>query len=610
MSSGEPVAIPGSGEVSFREKRWGPAPRWVRETLKKTVSVVGSILIAGGIVAAYEAALDAPFLWDDQDSVLENPGIRTLLPLSGPCSDPSALSHPLNNRPVPSLTLALNFHFFGYDVRPYRVTNMVIHWACSILIWAILRMMLRSPSLRARFGRDSNLLGFLAAIIWALHPINSEPVIYITQRTTILMSFFLLLSLYCSQRSWTSLRSGGWWAVGASLACAAGMGSKEVMVSAPLLILLFDRTFYSGSARTSWAAHRFLYLGLAGSWFVLAALLMTGAAQEGAAGFRLGISVWEYLTIQARMIVRYVGLVIWPGRLMASYVAVPPSPAEYLLPGSALVAALCGSLWAIHRRHPIGMAGAWFFLILAPTSSVLPIASQVAAERRMYLPSLALIVLVIVLAQIPLSRLSRSSVSSLNLGVAAVLIIVLGISTSLRSAIWSTETSLWKDNVAKDPSNQLARNNLGQVLLSAGDAGSAKEHFETALRLDPDYPEALHNLALCHLEEGRIVEARHLLERALALRPRNAVTHLVLARVLSMEGRRKECWSHLAKAESLEPSAKTHCIVAGFHILEGQSEEARIHLQEALRLDPTFEEARNRLAELELSMQEGPASPR
>ena len=151
------------------------------------------------------------------------------------------------------MTFALNFMASELDARAYRVTNIAIHVACALLLFALVGRTLMLPRLRERFGNAAPDLAFAAAVLWVVHPLATDAVTYITQRTESLMALFYLLTLYASLRADHSKHLLAWQVI-AVAACAGGMASKESMATAPLMVVLFDRIFLFDSLRDGFKA--------------------------------------------------------------------------------------------------------------------------------------------------------------------------------------------------------------------------------------------------------------------------------------------------------------------------------------------------------------------
>jgi hypothetical protein len=243
----------------------------------------------------------------------------------------------------------------------------------ALVLFAIVRRA-RSPGVAA-----------VATLLWMAHPLNSEAVNYVSQRTESLMALFFLLTFYCAMRDWRP------WAIAA---CALGMACKESMATAPLIVMLYDRIFVFDSWKQMMRARRGFYLGLASTWIVLALLL--SSTPRTSVGFDAGTSPIVYLWNQCEMIARYLWLAVWPRALVVDYGLPRPLSFGDVLPQAALVVALgVVTVVALVRWPKAGFLLAWFFVTLGPTSSIVPIATEVGAERRMYLPLMALVMLVV-----------------------------------------------------------------------------------------------------------------------------------------------------------------------------------------------------------------------
>ena len=256
------------------------------------------------------------------------------------------------------------------------------------------------------------------------------------------------------------------------------MGSKEAMVTAPLLVLLYDRTFVSRSWGAALRRHGGLYAGLAATWLILAWSVASGA-RSATVGLHLPIGPRTYLATQAGVILWYLRLCVWPSPLVISYDDWPIAQRrlQFLPQCLLLLALLAGTLWAVWRRSALGFLGAWFFLILAPTSSVIPIVTEIAAERRMYLPLAAIVVLVVVgvyrILTAAAQRLSLAPPLTARVcaGLALIVAGMLGSATSARNRDYRSTYAIWADTAAKRPGIAFAQFEPRQGPRRAGAAG-------------------------------------------------------------------------------------------------------------------------------------------
>jgi hypothetical protein len=244
---------------------------------------------------------------------------------------------------------------------------------------------LRQPRLSGRFAQAATGIALAAALIWTIHPLQTESVTYIVQRAESIMGLFYLLTLYCVIRGAGSARPMAWYVL-AVLACLLGMASKEVMATAPLVVLLYDRTFLSGTFQGALRRRWPLYVALTCTWGLLAYLVAGSTDRGGSAGFGLSVTVWQYALTQLGVITHYLGLAFWPAGLVFDYGWPIASSVGQILPGAIVISLLlAGTIWALIRYPAAGFLGACFFLILAPTSSFVPV-TDAAFEHRMYLP--------------------------------------------------------------------------------------------------------------------------------------------------------------------------------------------------------------------------------
>ena len=259
------------------------------------------------------------------------------------------------------------------------------------------------------------------------------------------------------------------------------MATKEVMVSAPVIVLLYDRTFLAGSFRAAWRRRGRVHLALAATWIPLAGLVLHSANRGGTAGFGVGVSFWTYAATQFQAVAHYLWLSVWPHPLIVDYGVRWVASVGDVAPYAAVVALLVGAtLVALVRRPALGFLGAWFFAILAPTSLV-PGTRQTLAEHRMYLALAPVLVLLVLALAAWLGRRGRLVLAAAAVG--------LGWLTIQRNAVYHSDAAIWRDTVAKRPGNAAARNNYGNILSLAGRPGEALAQYEAAMRLDPGYAE-------------------------------------------------------------------------------------------------------------------------
>ncbi len=641
------------------------------------------ILLAGVVIvlaalAAYHNSFFGPFVFDDLSSIPENPTIRDLSSLSRVFSPPAERT--VGGRPLVNLSLAVNYALGGTDVWGYHAVNLAIHILAGLALFGVVRRTLARP-----LPAEATQLAGLVALLWTVHPLQTEAVTYTVQRTESLMGLFYLLTLYCFIRGVQVQEDGGraagtsagpnradppgggasggrrnrWYGFSVA-ACLLGMASKEVMVSAPVMVLLYDRTFVAGSFREAWRRRQRVYLGLAATWLLLGGLVASvGGNRGGSTGVGSGASFGAYALTQFPAVMDYLWLSVWPHPLVFDYGAQWVKDVVDVVPAAlAWITLVAGTVFALKRQPVIGFLGAWFFSILAPTS-LMPGPRQTMAEHRMYLALAAVISLAVVGAYAWGGRRMLLAWFAVAIG--------LGWLTVSRNEDYRSELSVWSDAVAKCPGNQWSQVNLGMALYDQGrteealkrfektlqlapnDSGAhndlglalaklgrlpeAVNHYETALRIRPNFPEAHNNLGLALLESDRPAEALVHLETALRLKPSLATVHFNLGKTLAKLGRLEDAITRYREAIQINPRDAAACTNLGNVLARsgrqseaipwyemaggldpddamaqynlamalaqvGRISEAIDHFQAALRLRPDDAEARERLMQL------------
>jgi tetratricopeptide (TPR) repeat protein len=388
------------------------------------------------------------------------------------------------------------------------------------------------PQLRERWGDRATEAAFAASLIWAVHPLNSEVVNYVTQRTESMMALCYLLTIYASLRALGA--HGGRWTAVAIICCFLGMASKESMATAPLMVMLVDRVFVFPSWAEAFRRRKWLYAGLSATWALLFVLLLTGP-RIYSAGFGTNVGVWTYLLNQTRMIVRYLWLVVWPLPLVVYYGFPPPVTLVEVLPQALLVSALALATLAAFRYRPhLAFLGAWFFITLAPSSSIVPIATEVGAERRMYLPLLAIIT-GIVAWLVPAAAGASRLKPRYRHAVLAVIVLLLAGATFARNREYESALRLAEVTLERWPSG-VAHHMLGEQLIVAGRSDEAIAHLREALATAP---RAHYSLGAELLRRGQTTEGIAQLQAFIAREPlllEVPAAHVLLARAYTQQG--------------------------------------------------------------------------
>lgn len=507
--------------------------------------VAAALLILSAGVWAYSNSFSGVFVLDDVRAIVRNETIRSLTPIERPLSPPPMST--VSGRPLANLTFAVSYATSQLNVRGYHLLNLVIHLACALTLFGVVRRTLQTAPMQSRFGPAATYVAGAAAMLWVVHPLTTAAVTYIVQRVESLMSLFYLLTLYCAIRA-ADGRLRAAWAAASITSCALGMATKEVMVTAPLAVALWDVVFRRGQ-RTRWG----LLAGLAGTWLICAALI--SGEQRQASIAMSGTMSWRYLLTQAEVLTWYLRLALFPSPLIFLYTwPLATTAGQVVLEGVLIVMLLALTIVGLWKRHPLGYTGAMFFLILAPTSSVIPIVTEVAAEHRMYLPLAAIIAGLVAGAGVMAQRFTSPLAARTAAATATLVLVALyGMETRARNRVYASEQQLWADTVAKDPENQRARVAYGSVLAQDGRLRDAETQFQRAVELNDADGIAHARLGSAQAAQGKFGDAVPHLRKALALNDADVEAHRTLGQILAMRREDAQAVVHLERALQAQP---------------------------------------------------------
>jgi tetratricopeptide (TPR) repeat protein len=528
-------------------------------------------LIATGLLflvtlAAYHNTFQHPFIFDDIASIQDNTSIRQWGTALAPDMKNGETA---SGRPVLNLSFALNYKISGAGVWSYHAGNLLIHWLAGLALLGIVRRTLLLPGLRERFGDAAFMLGWLAAAIWLVHPLATESVTYMVQRVESLMALFYLLTLYGFIRAATNInfqkrldfpnggtasvpsasprdgRHGGrpskgqntkenWYKVwndarcesasidsrpsqivnylwlGVSwLSCLAGMATKEVMVSAPVMIVLYDAAFIAGSIREALRRRWRRHAAHALTWIPLALLVASAGGRGGTVGFSADseITWWPYALTQCWAFVRYLHLSFIPHPLVFDYGLFVYARALEVWWQMLFVLVFVAACFLLYWKRPrAGWLGLFYLAALAPTTTVIPVVTQVVAEHRMYLPLTAVVASVVLAGYHFLSR------RVLWAGIPVVALFA--VMTFERNKVYVDDDTLWTDVVRKYPVSARANGNYGNMLVRLGRAGEGLPYLEKAVALHPSRGDHYNNLGHAHAAIGNYEKAIYYYEQA------------------------------------------------------------------------------------------------
>lgn len=557
--------------------------------------------IAVATLLAYHNSFSVPLFFDDTASIVQNESIRALWPPAQWFAPPAVAG--TAGRPLLNLSFALNYAVAGLNVWSYHAVNLAVHVAAAWVVFGLVRRTLRLPAMREKFGGAATELAGAVALLWAVHPMQAESVTYVSQRAESLVGFFYVLTLYAFVRGAETEAMGSgemrvgeggmkvsrgcgwqWLAVGAFF---AGVLTKEIVITAPVVALLYDVAFLAGSWRAAWARRWRVYVGWGAGWVLLVGLMVGSRLHERGVGFG-GATAWsETVATSCEAVALYLKLSVWPSPLIIDY-GTAPTRGGLVLAASAVVvgAAVFGTALAWKRWVRLGFAGAAVLIMLSPTSSVVPIVFQPIAEHRMYLPLAVVLTVVVTSGFTWWGRRAGWAALAVAAGFAVM--------TERRNRDYRNEEAIWRDTIAKRPDNWRAHNALATELFRQQRIAEGIAAVEAALRLNPTEPKLFNNYAnaLALPMVGRWAEAIAAGERAVQLDPKYADARNSLANALRIVGRLNEAVMQFEAASRLQPqSAEIRSNLCDGLKQLGRSAEAVEQGEAALRLRPEFPEA-------------------
>ena len=540
---------------------------------------------------AYAPAMHGAFLFDDNALPFALPDFHA------PFMDWIRSSA---TRPVLYATYWLNSWFSADDPFSYHVLNVIFHLVSSGLVFFIVRRFLdwqgaRESSASAAPAPRRNLLAGLAASIFLLHPVQTEAVAYLAGRSDSLSVMFFLAAF--AVFLYRPAEAISWGRVAAVLALfAAALGTKQHTITLPALLLLTDYWWNPGfsfqGARKNWRLYTPMGLGaLAG-----VAMYWQLIRNSPSAGFSLKAFTWyQYFFTECRALFVYIGQFLLPVRLDADW-DFPIS--RTMWQGGAIVAlaALVGLValaWQYRRRFPLAAYGFLVYLLLmAPTSSILPIADAVA-DRRLYLSMIGLLLMVV-------DGVGRLRWQPRKLAVAsAAVLAVLACATRVHAAIWASPIALWQDTVQKSPNKRRVHFQLASAYYDVGRCDLALPEFQKTAEIEPPNYDLLVDWALDYdcLNEPDPAVAK--LRQAALLDP-TAHVYSQIGMIFAKRARWAEATEALDQAQKIDPNfAMTYYYKGGVYLSQNMVPEAVENYRRAVALNPDYEPAVQGLANAE-----------
>lgn len=580
----------------------------MNRAISRLLVMVATFVMGGALLWIYEPGFTGEFVFDDNPAIVENESIRQLFPLWGTTERAGPLipqlNTPLTARPLVNLSFALNYHFGVMDPWGYRLVQVILHWMAALLLWRLgFQVLSRSSSIERSTGTAA-VVSFAGAMLWAIHPLNTETVNYVTQRTELLMAVFYFGCLLACWRyfvaSGTLQRTG--WLLLVVLTGWCGILCKETMSTIPAVVLLGhwlmaarnegdlsiqDRlgTFLRRECRRSWP----VYAALVSCWLPIALIYRAGYVTPGG-GFGNSIGAVEWWWTQCEVVFLYLRLAVWPSPLLVHYnFPIHEGLADAWPFVVGCLVWIVTSLWLTWIRHWTGFVMLTVLILLSPTL-LIPLPGETVAERRMYLP-LAGMTMWFAAAVFDFIRRHASVQNPLDsmrplpavwTVVMTIPLIAFLLVSHARVPAYRTQFSIWHDNMIHHPTDHLSWMNVGAMLAESGQMQMGMPFLERAVQLNPKHERSRFNLARAYESQGRIDEAITHYQAANRLDPAKYSSAYNLARIYEQQGEVDKAIELYEEVCETRPDFMESHVNLGILLVSGSNASAKNRLQDAI----------------------------
>lgn len=593
-----------------------------------------AVAILSGVAFVYQAAFPGDFIYDDLAEISSNYRMGNLAELL----NTATVGVKLPARPLAYASFSLNVAMFGDKAIGFLIVNVFIHVVACMLLLRLLWLLATSrdglnPSPTRMFP-----IGALV-LLWAVHPMNVHAVAYIYQRMESLMAcMFLAASIqifhYLRQPNWIRLVLATLFAVFAAL-------SKEVAAVLPLVPFVLSAAINEPTAVRMRRA-LIVAIPLTLTWIVVAAYLVPQLDSFRSAAMGSDSSAWNYLMTESQVIVHYLRSFAWPDRLSLVYDW--PTVTQFsqvALPMAALTAAVLLGIYFVGRGWLVGVGVIWFFLVLGPTSSLLPL-TWAAEDYRTYLAMVGLLIAILALVLFTEVRLTRRLVKAWHLSVTVVIlvwVVPMALSGRSRATLYQSRLAIWTDTVKSERAPATAPAVLSTILIDIKDYAQAEIVARQAIEAAPAKPKGWSNLASALMHQGQETAAEKVLDDALAVAKDDGSLAFVrgnllaakdtpaaielLDKAVTLDPLNESAWNNLGillARDSVTYTRAQECYerslsirinnrsayqnLAALHVKSGKLYDARTVLMAANRVLQNDSDLRSRLATLEKMIRE------
>jgi len=509
------------------------------------------------------------------------------------------------SRFVTFLSFAFNYHFYQLNVFGYHLFNLAIHLATAILVWWLTLLTFSTPVMKKdKISQHANLISLLAGLVFVSHPLQTESVTYICQRSASLAALFYLASLcfYIKSRDAINGVSTSFYYVASLITAILAMFTKETAITLPLMILLYEYCFLKTKKNLEWKTLTPFLLTLL---IIPATMFLTKSkmiqAIQGITQGPGGISPMHYLLTEFRVMITYIRLMFLPLNQNLDY-DYPISKSIFEMPTLLSFLFLITLLfWAkrlFSQYRFVSFSIFWFFLTLLPESSILP-EIDVIFEHRLYLPLAGFSMFLAggvyyVFSQRHSKAQGRRISKKLYLSPLLIIIACYSVLTYQRNNVWKDEFTLWDDAVRKSPHKPRPYNNRGFILFKQGNLTRSLSDFTKVIEIKPDYANAYYNLGLIYYNQGNLTQSLSDYNKAIEIDPSQAVPFYNRGLLYAKQGIYAQAILDFTKAIELKPDYEEAYNNRGnVYKIQGDLVHALSDYDKAIGINPDFAEAYN-----------------
>lgn len=544
---------------------------------------VAILVILGCII--YANTINVPFYLDDIPNITDNKAIH-IDSLSLKSLFDALKNSPNNNRVLPNLSFALTYYFFGLEVEAYHVINIAIHILTTLILYQFIKTTLLLPS-SGKFLSHASWAAFFSALLWMVHPVQTQAVTYIVQRMTSMSTLFFMLSMlmYVQARMNQDRRKRFFFFAICFISGMFSIASKEIGITLPVFIFLYEWYFLQ-NLKTEWLKENKRYFIFFGIIILFLSFILLGGEpyRRIIQGYEhRDFTMAERLLTQFRVIIFYISLILYPlpGRLSLEHgFGISTSVIDPITTLLSIISILLLIFLAIVTRKNHRMFSfviLWFLGNLLLESSILPL--EIVFEHRLYLPSTLVF---IILPLLCLKFINKKIVSS---GILLFFALALSVFTYQRNNVWANQFLFYKQNLQNAPGSARANNNFARYYLRLGEYRKAMPYLQKALELEPGRLGAHRDLGDVYFRLGSYDEAIRHYKQYLQEKPGDPFVHFNMGEIYRILGQKKAAILYFHEVLNISPEhAEAHNKLGILYSADGKYEIAARHFRKVVTL--------------------------